>query len=82
MSGLWNPNKDTRAALSRGDRKIRLDYMKKTGSIIATECPFCGSPVYSTIPAERFFTLGGSVHKCKGLRERSRNEQAKMQTIW
>lgn len=69
MSNLWEPDRHTRSLLNSGERKMKLDFLKKTGYLKPAECQYCGREVYSTPYEDLFYTLGGSIHKCKGMPE-------------
>ncbi len=68
MTGLWNPDKETRATLNRGDRKERIGRLKLGKEIEQGICPYCGNPCYLTTEKGKFLTLGGSVHECVGMK--------------
>ncbi len=69
MSNLWNPGKDTRAALNAGNRKIKLFELKQWNYLKKINCPFCDKPVYFRKDTQRYLTLRGSDHSCTGVRK-------------
>ncbi len=68
MAGLWKPDAIARSALSSGNRKERLGWLKLGKEIEQGICPYCGNPCYLPTERDKFLTLGGSVHKCVGMK--------------
>lgn len=64
-NGLWKPSKQDKANLKAGYRKERLHCLRK--SLADTLCPFCGRDILMKKDGSKFYTLGGSEHKCKGM---------------
>ncbi len=71
MTGLWNPDKQTRSCLNRGDRKEKIGRLKLANEIILIPCPECDLPVYFCEDTGKYLTLGGSDHLCVNLRNKS-----------
>jgi len=69
MSDLWHPTKQDSQALSRGNRKLKMSYLKQQRLIEELNCPSCGRAVYYSPTEDRFYTLGGSNHECNGLKQ-------------
>lgn len=66
-NGLWNPTKRDTAHIAAGERKARLHYLRQT--LTSSLCPYCKRDILMTKGGEKFYTLGGSDHKCKKMRE-------------
>lgn len=66
MHSLFKPNKQERASLARGDRKLRLSRLRQDGVITDKDCKYCGREIcerrgYNPLNQD------GAPHKCKGV---------------
>ncbi len=65
MATLWNPDKQARAGINRGNTKERIARMKLDKILDNVDCPFCGIECYFKTDTRKFLTFGGSDHHCK-----------------
>ena len=64
---LWQPTKNDRSSMNRGDSKERIARMKLEGILTPVDCKYCGREIYlvSSRHGSRMITLMGSEHACK-----------------
>ncbi len=68
MTTRSNDKAKAESAYSRGSIKIKIGRMKREGIIKPGICLFCEK--YMLIQSKfKMFTVNGSNHKCKGLKE-------------
>ncbi len=65
MNNLWQPTKHDTAAISAGERKVRLAQLRP--SLRECPCPYCQRDVYYYEDRHKYMTLTGSDHKCKAM---------------
>jgi len=64
---LWNPTKEDRRALRTGEMKRYVRNLTEDQLIHEADCPFCGKRVYRYESRDKYLTLTGTTHTCKGM---------------
>jgi len=75
MTDLWKPSKADSNSISRGNRKLKMLFLKQQKIIESVDCPACKKSVYYSPTEDRFYTLGGSSHECKGLKQADKSAE-------